>query len=82
MCIAVYAYPPSSLSKTSLNKTADSSGIVSYDVSTVWKAIVSEMQIIQIVKFIFCALRQLYSHLVWYEMQAFDIKDQNKCIYH
>ena len=36
-------HPSPSLSRTTLNSTADPSTIVSYDVNTVWKAIVSEL---------------------------------------
>ena len=36
--------PSPSLSRISLNRTADSSEILEYDVNTVWKAIVSEKE--------------------------------------
>ena len=38
------AYPSPSLSITSLNSTTDPSGMKEYDVSTVWKAMVSEIE--------------------------------------
>ena len=38
-------HPSPSFSRTSLNRTHESKGIVKPDVSTVWKAIVSEINI-------------------------------------